>query len=282
MLATPVGLAIDQNGFVFVANNGTGQNVQKFNSSGNLVATFTAASISGPNGISIDAAGDIWVTDFSSSINHLTEFLPSGIEASHSPFSTGFGGVDVAAGPLAVWETAYVSTYVSRVDITSNAVTASTVGGSQGGVAIDHGNNAWLAVTGNGNVFRYSNSGAGTNPFGGFVMPTGSAQTLTVDGLGNIFVGAYVGGSVPGILAEFNNNGVLLSPTAGFSASGIMPVVPDAPEGITVDGSGNVWVAGTNNASSVPNFVTEVIGIAAPVVTPRSVAVTNNTLGVRP
>jgi hypothetical protein len=50
-----------------------------------------------------------------------------------------------------------------------------------------------------------------------------------------------------------------------------------------VDGSGNLWFTGTNNSyTAVPNYVTEVIGIAAPVVTPKATAVTNNTIGTRP
>jgi len=48
------------------------------------------------------------------------------------------------------------------------------------------------------------------------------------------------------------------------------------PNGIAVDGSGNVWVAnGSNNA-------VELIGAATPVVTPIAVALANNTLGARP
>ncbi len=56
-----------------------------------------------------------------------------------------------------------------------------------------------------------------------------------------------------------------------------------APGGVAVDGSGNLWFTGTNNSyTAVPNYVTEVIGIAAPVVTPKATAVTNNTIGTRP
>jgi hypothetical protein len=48
-------------------------------------------------------------------------------------------------------------------------------------------------------------------------------------------------------------------------------------------GSGNVWLTGLDYyATSAANFVTEVLGIAAPVVTPKSVAVKNNAIANRP
>ena len=46
------------------------------------------------------------------------------------------------------------------------------------------------------------------------------------------------------------------------------PTCPSPPGGIAVDGSGNVWVTGTDNQTSFPDYVTEIIGLAAPVVTP--------------
>ncbi len=281
ILNIPVGISIDPSGNIFVANNGA-NNVQKFNSDGTFNSTFTALSLSGPNGIANDAAGNVWVADFSNSTNHVTEITAAGVEPSHSPFATGNGGVDIAAGPLAIWETDYGSGLVSRIDLTSFAVTNINIGGSSGGVAIDHSNNAWIAVTGNGNVFEINNAGTILSPFGGYVYPNGSVQNITVDGLGNVFAGGYLGNSSMGGLVEFSNTGVLLSPGNGFSGSNFIPVVPQPPEGIHVDGSGNVWIAGGNNGTSLPNYVAEVIGIAAPVVTPRALAVANNTLGVRP
>jgi hypothetical protein len=50
-----------------------------------------------------------------------------------------------------------------------------------------------------------------------------------------------------------------------------------SPFSLAIDGSGNVWVS--NNTG---NSVTEIVGAAAPVVTPLALAVKNNTLGKRP
>jgi hypothetical protein len=54
------------------------------------------------------------------------------------------------------------------------------------------------------------------------------------------------------------------------------------PEGIAIDGSGDVWITGYNDLASAYGFVTEIIGVAAPVTTPNSVASSANMYGVRP
>jgi hypothetical protein len=283
LLSTPVGIAIDQNGYLLIANNGGG-NLLKLNTDGTLKSTFTATSFSGPNGVAIDAGGNPWVANFGSAL--VTKILGStGVEASNSPFTAGFGGVDIAAGPKAIWQTNYQSHYLYRIDTISFAVTSVQIGGSIGDVAIDHANNAWVAVTGNGSIFEISDSGGYVNtPNGGYQVAGTSPQNIAVDGLGNVFAGTLVSsGTSMGTLLEYSNSATLISPGLGFTGSNVIPVVPEVPGGIAIDGSGNVWVAGSNSVNTaMPNLVAEVIGIAAPVVTPRSVATTNNTLGVRP
>ena len=48
-----------------------------------------------------------------------------------------------------------------------------------------------------------------------------------------------------------------------------------------IDPSGNLWITGGNRLGR-PQAVTELIGIAAPVVTPLSVASSTGKLGTRP
>jgi hypothetical protein len=50
-----------------------------------------------------------------------------------------------------------------------------------------------------------------------------------------------------------------------------------APASINVDTAGSLWIANAGN-----NTVTEIIGVAAPVVTPVSTAVTYSTLATKP
>jgi sugar lactone lactonase YvrE len=281
-LLFPIGIGFDTSGKLYVAANSTQHQVVKFNSDGTFNSAINS-SLTFPNGLAVDAGSNVWVADYSNTTNHLAEITSAGVESTRSPFITSVGGVDVAAGPLAIWETDYGSAQVSRVDLTSFAVTNTFIGGPAGGIAVDHANNAWVAVSGNGNIFEINNAGSNLAPFGGYALnPNCYANSIIIDGLGNAFVGAYVSNSSMGSLAEFSNSGVLLSPAAGFIGSNAISVSPSAVEGIRIDGSGNVWIAGSNNGTAFPNYVTEVVGIAAPVVTPQSVAAANNTVGTRP
>ncbi len=285
-LIRPIGIAIDQNGLIDVAENAA-SDVVRFNPSGTYNSTFSGGSMAGsyPNSLSVDAAGDVWVANFNNTTNLTTAFTSAGAEAPHSPYTTAYGSVDVAAGPLAVWQSYYSSYYATRIDLTTSAVSSFYIGGPSGGIAVDHNNNAWIAVSGNGNVFEINNAGTFVSPYGGYVTG-GNAQSITIDGLGNVWAGGYNATSAapttPGTLIEFNNAGTLVSPAGGYIASNTIPVAPAPPDGIHIDGSGNIWIAGTFNGSTNHSALSEVIGIAAPVVTPRSVAITNNTLGTRP
>ena len=73
-------------------------------------------------------------------------------------------------------------------------------------------------------------------------------------------------------MSELANDGTPLSPTTGFQG-GLL----NAPQAIVVDGSGNVWIANSNDIS-----VTEFVGASVPAVTPIAAGVRNNTLGSRP
>ena len=93
---------------------------------------------------------------------------------------------------------------------------------------------------------------------------------------------------VPGSVTAFDNAGNLLSPSStttpaglflGYTAVGTIPQRPFSPQGLKIDASGNLWVTGTNTTTQT---VTELIGIAAPVTTPLSVAVSSGKLGTLP
>jgi streptogramin lyase len=282
VLSFPIGVVIDGSGNLLVANNG-GNDVVKIGPTGAHLGAFTAASLSGPNGISIDGNGNTWVANFSANANLTTELTSAGVQAAHSPFTTNFGNVDVAAGPVAVWVTSHTQNVVTRIDLTTFAVTNAQLGDATAGVGIDHNNNAWVADISTGNLFEITNAGVITGPQGGYVYPNGGIQCIAIDGLGNIFAGGYLfNDSLAGALAEYNNSGTYLATPNGFYASNVIPNLPQV-DGIAIDGSGNVWIAGTNNGNStLPLYVAEVVGVAAPVVTPHITAVQNNTLGVRP
>ncbi len=200
-LPTPVGLAIDQNGAVLVANNGA-NDVLKFNANGTLQSTLTSSHFNGPNGLAIDASGNSWIANFSGS--QVVELLANGTEAAASPYTVQSGGVDLAIDQKAVWETDYSNPgYVSRIDLTSHAVQNISTGGSNAGVALDAANNAWVVTTGNGSIMKFSDAGAQLSPTNGYIADGSThPQNIAIDGLGNVFAGTYIGTTSPGTLTR--------------------------------------------------------------------------------
>jgi len=112
-----------------------------------------------------------------------------------------------------------------------------------------------------GGLSEFSNTGTALSPPSGYGAGGGS-RFLAVDGAGHIWL--------PG--GELSNSGVNISTPIGYPLPGAA-----APAGIAVDPSGNVWVADESTSS-----LYEVVGAAAPVMTPLAAAVKNGKLGQRP
>ena len=176
-------------------------------------------------------------------------------------------------------------------------------------------------TTGNaGNVYGCSDPGgqtldvfnvSSTSILNTYTMPTnrGCGSQMVMDGAGHIFTVTGSTGSTitPGIIDEFtvSSSGLtLISPTTtGYTGtgSGESPTINPDPNAVSVtvdaggvstggvmgaaiDGSGNLWVlnADSGTSASPGNALVEYVGIAAPVVTPTSLAIQFGQVGVRP
>jgi hypothetical protein len=108
---------------------------------------------------------------------------------------------------------------------------------------------------------------------------------LAIDGAGTVWLPDV---STKTILAAVKNDGTGIAPAstgftgAVYSPDGTTLFQRSAAQtsGVAIDGSGNIWLS--NYLSTTVNNVVQVVGAAAPVVTPLSVAVQNHTLGVKP
>ena len=157
------------------------------------------------------------------------------------------------------------------------------------GLAVDHANNVWITngVGGspaNGYLSYYQASSGNviadaTAGDGGVNNPAGVA----VDGAGNVWVASsgqtssFTGQTVSEF-ALISGSLTALSPSVGFAHT------YNKPGTITVDISGNVWVAntGTYATSSVPGTLTQIVGAAVPTVAPLAAGILHNTLGTLP
>jgi YVTN family beta-propeller protein len=142
---------------------------------------------------------------------------------------------------------------------------AATQGGGIG-VAVDSSGYVWSINVAAPGLSRFTSTGG---LFASYTGATGTATdtALAIDGLGIVWV-TNSSGSVYAVA----NSGAAVSPTPIGSAAGI-----NAPASISVDSAGSLWIANSGN-----DTVTEIIGVAAPVMTPTVSAVTAGTLATRP
>jgi hypothetical protein len=311
-LGQSVGVGVDASGTIWVDNNGDGE-LNSFKPDGSLLGSYTG--VISPNGQGIDGSGDIWTSAGGNGGDTFQELVKGVSGYSLAPTFTGGShfGTGICISPTILWETAAgapeESSTVTRLVLATNAqTTIYPDGGSAGltGCALDHTGRLYLADFG---AFQgieiYDTTGTyvtgyalpSPNPAGQYL----SSQELAIDGLGNSFLAAYLYDSasdgatgVPGTFVEYNSSGTEISPAYGYAPTtgipnsgntglvALTPVEIIGPGGVAIDGSGNLWLSGIDNGYAMPNYVTEVIGIAAPVVTPKVVAMTTGTIATRP
>ena len=233
----------------------------------------------------------------------LFEYGPLGAPISGSPFSLSsttlttkdFANHGAIAANGDLWFTSEKSNQIGLVTPSGAAVFSSILAGTQPEVpAVDHLGNAWVPIQSTASQIYV-------------VSPTGLNSTLSsastkanlvatfgaaVDGNGNVwfanrcgFNGGCTNGPGTNSIVELNGlTQTAISPSTNYypeaqypaSNTTFTPILSD-PVNLAIDPSGNVWT--TNFEGSE---VTEMIGAAAPVVTPISTAAGNNALGNTP
>lgn len=103
-----------------------------------------------------------------------------------------------------------------------------------GPMAIDSSGNIW--ISGNNDVAELTNLGA-AYPWSPYKGIAGGGSDMAFDAAGNLWIGN--GGEI----AEFSDIGVELSPTGGYTNSGVTGIGP-----VVVDSSENVWAGGVTLA----------------------------------
>jgi streptogramin lyase len=284
-LSEPYAVAIDTSGNVWVTNaiGGSDQNgsISEFSSSGSAISTgtygYTGGDLSLPEGIAIDGSDNAWISNANPNqttfIYDITEYNSSGSNYTNSPYS-GAGledpygvAVDTSGN---VW---FANGYGSISELSSSGAAVSGTNGYSGGdlnetengsygIAIDAAGNVWAATLPTGDtpasINEFNSSGAviSTDGYtGGGLEDPGS---IAIDGAGNVWVSNILGNG----LSEFSSNGTAISPSNGYLDGGFYSA-PPVSNGIAIDGSGNIWIS-----DSFQEYLTEVVGAAAPVVTP--------------
>jgi streptogramin lyase len=270
----PGGIGIDNSNNIWLVNHGNAT-ITKVTNAGVLVGDFNGAGLNGGDGAAADASGNIWIANYSS--NTLVKFSSTG---------TAIGGYGAAGvnGPQRiaidgagnVWTPNSAGATVSKLSNAGAGLGNFSGGGlaTPGAIAIDSTGNAWVTNGGGTNaIVELSNTGTVIGSFTGTGLSGPNA--ISIDGAGNLWVANISGNSVTAL----SSAGAILGTYHGIGLF--------APTGVAVDGSGNVWVG--NSSTTASSFLTEIIGLAAPVITPISAGLPvtptangSSNLGTRP
>jgi hypothetical protein len=307
----PYGVAVDGAGNVFVADSGN-NTIRKVTptgvvttlagtagSRGSADGTGAAARFSGPYGVAVDGAGNVFVAD--SGNNTIRKVTPTGVvttlagSAGPRGSADGTGAAARFSGPYGVAVDGAGNVFVAdQGNYTIRKVTpagvVTTLAGSAGsdgsedgvgaaarfsdpsGVAVDGAGNVFVAESGNiadsgeSTIRKITPAGvvttlAGTAGSSGSADGTGAAARfyqpsgVAVDGAGNVLVADRGNNTIRKITPA----GVVttLAGSAGSSGSAdgtgavarfsITYMYSTGPGGIAVDGASNIFVADTNN-----------------------------------
>jgi DNA-binding beta-propeller fold protein YncE len=250
-LATPYGIAIDASGNAWVTNE-TGSAVSELSTSGNLLASPTAAGLTGAQGIAVDRSGNVWVANTAG--NSVIEFtLTSGSVTATNSYTAG-GIAAPSAIALDSGGKAFVANFngnsVSGLSSSGVALGGSPFTGSSNSITVPSG----IAVSPAGNVYVTSGSGSivDLSNAGVFVatLNDGTLQGpvgVAVDTTGRVLAtGFTTGASVGGALSQFTSSGAAAagSPiTSGISS----------PAGVATDGT-SIWVANNTGSGALAQF----------------------------
>lgn len=232
----PIGICNDATGNLYIADY-SNHKIRKITSSG-VVTTIagstqgfsdglgTSAKFDSPNGVCIDASGNIYVADF---VNHkVRKITPTGtvttLAGSSAGFADGAGSSAQFNGPSGVCIDASGNVYVS-----------------------DYYNNRIRKITSAGVVTTFAGSGTagGANGIGTtaqFYYPSG----VGIDGFGNIYVGDYYNYKVRKITPSAVVSDYAGS-TAGFNDGPSSTAKFGYPYGVCSDASGYIYVADWSN-----------------------------------
>ncbi|MGP8216504.1 MAG: T9SS type A sorting domain-containing protein [Bacteroidia bacterium] len=247
-LSDPWGLARDGKGNIYIGDNGNNR-VRMINTSG-VISTVagtgkygfsgdggaaTAAEISAPRGVAVDASGNIYIADYSN--NRIRKVNTSGtISTVAGNGIAGYSGDGAAATAAQLYYPP--------------------------GVAVDGAGNIYIAA-GQMNRIRVVNTSGIINTIAGdgtagYSGDGGSAitaelynpQGVTPDASGNIYIADYGNNRVRKVNTAGNISTVAGTGKAGYNGDGGAATAAELynPTGVTIDSAGDIYIADNNNS----------------------------------
>jgi len=218
--------AAAQNLFVS-ARDDSGGKILKFTWDG--VQSTRASGLHQPQGLAFDSAGNLFVSDLSTSVTGsvIYKFKPTGVAG--SIFASGLDvPIDLAfdkSGNLFVAD--YGSGHIYKLKPDGGRTIFASLSAPEG-LAFDSAGNLFVGETYTGHIYKYTPDGVRSSFASGFV----GAIDLAFDRAGNLFVSGRFLGSVSNNVYKFTPDGVRT-----LFASGMF-----APASLAFDYRGNLFV----------------------------------------
>ncbi len=286
-LNNPAGVAVDAVGNIYIADY-YNNIIRKITPSGIIITiagngtagfggdggSATAAELRTPSGVTMDAIGNIYISDYSNNI--IRRVTPAGIistiAGNGTPGFSGDGGNATNAeldGPYGVVVDAIGNIYFTEDfngiirKVTPVGIISTIAAGLSypKGIALDATGNIYIADDGNNRIRKVTLAGiistlAG-NGISGFSGDGGNATNaelnsprgVVVDAIGNIYISDDGNHRIrtvtpAGIISTLAGNG-----SAGFSGDGGNATMAELynPRGVAVDATGNIYIADWDN-----------------------------------
>ena len=198
------------------------------------VTTLVAAGLNDPQGVAVDAAGNVYIADFgngavekwTAASNTVTTLVASGLASPAGVAVDAAGNVYIAAAG---------NNLIQKWTASSNALTTLISSGLAApfGVAVDGSGNIYIADLIHSVVEKYSVLNHTLTTLVSVFQPT----SVAVDAAGNVYI------------ADYSNNAIRKWTAANNTLTTLVSSGLNWPSGVAVDGSGNVYIADTFNGA---------------------------------
>ncbi len=231
-----------------------------------IIGSTASSDFDFPTGIALDTSGNLYIADFLN--NAIRKVTPAGV------VTTPYAGFDLPYGIAADGSNnLYVADTGANLiqKITASTGTVSTLAASTSfseplGIAVDSLGNIYVADTGNNIIRKITSGGTVTtlagNGTAGYLDGTGTSaefdnpSSVAVDSFGNVYVADHNNE----VIREITPSGTVTTLAGQAGVAGYMDgpaaqALFNSPIGVTVDGSGNVYVADSLNPELTGTFL---------------------------
>ena len=286
-MAYPYDVAMDQSGALWVPGiDGLSEINPALSIAQDNLSTFV--NDGNTKGDIIDVLGNVWVA----AGTHIVEYSNAGTLLSPTGGWNGKSNIDNAGYQFinhltfdstgqTLWASDHATGQLYQISTTDGKIQRQYPG-SYTPLVADGSKKVYGCVTGGGtslNVYQ-STSSTAVNTYSIATTRGCGSGPMIIDGAAHIFASTSTG------YDEFTTSGTVLSPlNKGYTATSTgESTVFKGPAAAAIDGSGNLWSVNLNTGSVgvQVNVLTELVGIAAPVLTPQSLALQNGELATRP